>query len=533
MNTLIINLTRFGDLLQTQPVAHNLHSQGHTVGLVCLDTFAEAAKLLEHVDYLAPLPGPLLLGELSKGWPGSLAALHTWLHTLVREFQPERIINLTATTAARLLARRMACPGTTIWGFGLDEHGFGVTGSTWTAFFEASTRTRGCSPYNLVDIFARAAGCQGLARYELKQPASTLRALMGNKLAAQSPPDCKGYVAFQLGASEARRRWPAAYFAGLGARLWNEHRIMPVLVGSAAERNLAEQYQQAGGAAIDMLGATNLPELGALLLSMRFLLTNDTGTMHLAAGLGVPSLALFLATAQAWDTGAYLEDCCLVEPDIECHPCAFGSQCPHNLACVTRIQPQALWPLLEARIATGRWPAALPSECTGLRAWISHKDSMGFMNLSALSGHEHTDRTAWIRLQRHYYGQFFDECDGLSSPDACSLLPAPPEYAAALSPQWRSACLASLEQAEAFIHLFCEQGRLTLKEPSGPHAQRFMSTCHRVSGVFEANPAFHVLGRLWENVVQEKGGNLLQCVEFGMQFRQLLRSWHENLSLAQ
>lgn len=37
------------------------------------------------------------------------------------------------------------------------------------------------------------------------------------------------------------------------------------------------------------------------------LITNDTGTMHLAAGLNLPILAIFLATAQPWDTGPYQE----------------------------------------------------------------------------------------------------------------------------------------------------------------------------------------------------------------------------------
>ena len=52
----------------------------------------------------------------------------------------------------------------------------------------------------------------------------------------------------------------------------------------------------------------NLPAvLAAVLRQSRLIVTNDTGTMHLAAGLGVPVLALFLATAQPWDTGPYRE----------------------------------------------------------------------------------------------------------------------------------------------------------------------------------------------------------------------------------
>ena len=45
MNTLIINLTRFGDLLQTQPVLAGLAAKGEVPGLACLSHFSAAAKL--------------------------------------------------------------------------------------------------------------------------------------------------------------------------------------------------------------------------------------------------------------------------------------------------------------------------------------------------------------------------------------------------------------------------------------------------------------------------------------------------------
>ena len=38
MRTLVINLTRFGDLLQTQPVLSGLRAQGGHTALACLDT---------------------------------------------------------------------------------------------------------------------------------------------------------------------------------------------------------------------------------------------------------------------------------------------------------------------------------------------------------------------------------------------------------------------------------------------------------------------------------------------------------------
>lgn len=534
MNVLIINLTRFGDLLQTQPVAHALHEQGCRVGLVCLDNFASAAELLEHVDAVFSLPGAHLLRELSNHWPASLAALHNWVHTVQSSFMPDRIINLTATPAARLLVRSLSAPHTEIKGFSLDEHGFGLMGSAWTAFFEASTRTRGCSPYNLVDIFSKAAGCSGTQRlYTLKKPDAELQSTMLDKLLSKSPQGCLGYVGLQLGASEKRRQWPAAYFAELGNLLWRHYKLMPVLLGSTAERALAEDYLACQAPGIDMAGTTSLQELAALLPSFKLLVTNDTGTMHLAAGLGVPSLSLFLATAQPWDTGPYLEGCCSLEPDMPCHPCGFGQSCPHNEACVQHIKAQAVWPLLEHYIKHRTWPDALPQASQGLRAWKSLRDADGFMNLQAISAHEQSDRTSWIRLQRHFYSQFLDKLDAFTTEAGSAFSPAPDQLSQTLSPKWRTNCLEILEKADGFIQLFIEQGKLTLKQPSGPYGQRFMNTCHRIGALFDEEPPFKVLGRLWESSAQERGTDLMQSIEFAINLRSLLRIWHQNLSMAQ
>ena len=48
--TVVINLTRFGDLLQSQPLIEDLHRQGKRVHLVCLDNFSGALPLMRHVE---------------------------------------------------------------------------------------------------------------------------------------------------------------------------------------------------------------------------------------------------------------------------------------------------------------------------------------------------------------------------------------------------------------------------------------------------------------------------------------------------
>lgn len=536
MRMLILNLTRFGDLLQSQAVVHGLRQQGHEVGLVCLHNFAQAASLLDGVSYVAPLPGSVLLASLETHWGTALGQLHAWTEQIHVDFAPDAVLNLTSTIPARLLARllTLSIPGQPVpQGFSLDEHGFGLSGSAWTAFFEASTRKRGCSPFNLIDTFLRASGLQGPARYALKPPGDRERLAAGERLRSLSasmgayrggtvsPPD--GYIAFQLGASDARRQWPARFFADIGSRVFAAHNVMPVLVGTENERPLARAYLETNAPGIDLTGSTGLMELAAVLEHMRLLVTNDTGTMHLAAGLGIDCLAVFLATAQPWDTGPYREGCCSLEPNLACHPCGFDATCSHGHRCVEHITPQAVWPLVHGYLQTGTWQC--PPETAALaRVWQARRDAWGYMDLVSLSGHERDDRTLWIRLQRHIYRHLLDTLDGRFSTLTPGAVTAEPD-GSGLSAASREAALTVLEQADALLHLLAEQGRLTMMQPTGRHGQLFLATCQRVGALFDAHDAFNVLGKLWHTLSQEKGAHLPDLLVFAAQLRASLAAW--------
>ncbi len=53
---IIINLTRFGDLLQSQALVNDLHKAGLRVGLVCLENFVSAVPLC--ATWILPGPCP-------------------------------------------------------------------------------------------------------------------------------------------------------------------------------------------------------------------------------------------------------------------------------------------------------------------------------------------------------------------------------------------------------------------------------------------------------------------------------------------
>ena len=90
------------------------------------------------------------------------------------------------------------------------------------------------------------------------------------------------------------KRWPAERFAAL-ARHLAAAGLAPVLIGAGAERALGAAIRAAAPEAIDLIGRTELADLGPLAAGAALAVGNDTGPMHLIAALGIPSLVLFSA----------------------------------------------------------------------------------------------------------------------------------------------------------------------------------------------------------------------------------------------
>lgn len=534
MNILLLNLTRFGDLLQSQAAIHELRRQGHRVAVGCLENFSGAAGLLSDVEHVALLPGATLLAGIDaspgsasgetmrqKGsdWRRSLAALTSWREELGRSFQPDVVCNLTPSLSARLLTRYLSSGGPCS-GFTVDEHGFGVNANAWAAFLQGAAAARGVSPFNVVDMFrCVAAGALPAApgNAGLLLPSETARSEAAARLRAAASAGNKGFVALQLGASENRRRWPVDFFVALGDMLWREASLCPVLLGSKEELALAGRY---GAAArhpfVNLCGATSLVQLAAVLCETRMLVTNDTGTMHLAAGLGLPVLAFFFATAQPFDTGPYREGSCCLEPDLACHPCAFGAVCRHDEVCRRQVRPEVAAELVLSRLERGKWrlSAGKGSPWAGARGWLSFFDDRGFMSLRSLSGHDGTERAAWLGVQRHYIRQFLEREPGTGF------------FPTALHAEGMlcggGAVAETAERAAMLVQLFLQQGRVVASGAQGAMRERFLGTWHKVHDWLRQSDAFKALALLWVQETQAQGLDLPQVLARAEEFSQLL-----------
>jgi ADP-heptose:LPS heptosyltransferase len=106
----------------------------------------------------------------------------------------------------------------------------------------------------------------------------------------------KRLAVLQPGATDPRRCWPAQRFAALGDRL-AQAGMRVAVNGSAAEAALVQAV--AGSMrhpAIALAGTLSLGGLCGLLEHAALVVSNDTGPLHLALALGVPSVGIFWLT---------------------------------------------------------------------------------------------------------------------------------------------------------------------------------------------------------------------------------------------
>ena len=130
------------------------------------------------------------------------------------------------------------------------------------------------------------------------------------------------------------KRW--LHFAEAAQVLSERHGIRWLIFGTGKERSLGEQIASTLGAnGINLVGQTTLSQLMNELRRCQALLTNDTGTMHLAAHLGVPTIALFGSTEPAL-TGPLGAGHTVIRHHVECSPC-FLRECPIDFRCMKRI----------------------------------------------------------------------------------------------------------------------------------------------------------------------------------------------------
>ena len=134
------------------------------------------------------------------------------------------------------------------------------------------------------------------------------------------------------------KQWPSAKMGQLAKWLADDMGVAVVLAGSEKDTEEIRIIRRASGYALPWFTDLSLGELSALLTLARLLVCNDSGPMHMAGVLDVPTVAMFgPSDPLLWAPVGSRKRIVTCAP-MECMPCD-QKNCPrHGDHCMMRIE---------------------------------------------------------------------------------------------------------------------------------------------------------------------------------------------------
>ncbi|MBM3249034.1 MAG: lipopolysaccharide heptosyltransferase II [Candidatus Omnitrophica bacterium] len=231
-----------------------------------------------------------------------------------------------------------------------------------------------------------------------------------NKIAAG------GFVAVSAGAASHWKRYKASGFAKVCDYLADKYRFHPVrsaesghvasngvkivMVGDKNDIGIVEDIaSQMKNKPVNFAGQTNLRELAYLLKKAKLVISNDSGVMHLASYLDVPTLAIFGPTDPK-KYGPWNYKSLVVREELTCSPCEESSCRYNHHNCMNLLSEDKLIKLAEKILLadTTKEPLSVsPSLLSYKRVLIVRTDRIGDVILS----------TPAIRAVKDFYPNSF------------------------------------------------------------------------------------------------------------------------------
>ncbi len=150
-------------------------------------------------------------------------------------------------------------------------------------------------------------------------------------------------VGFGAIAAHPLKQWPIENFIALGQRLIERHQARIVLFGGPGDRATAERIaQQLSNQPIVLCGRVSLLASAVALKRCAIFVGNDTGTVHIAAAMQRPVVALYGPTVEEFGFYPYRTPAKVISTPLPCRPCTHTGKghCKirETRACMTRIR---------------------------------------------------------------------------------------------------------------------------------------------------------------------------------------------------
>ncbi|MFT5130852.1 MAG: heptosyltransferase-1 [Rhodothermales bacterium] len=332
MRVLIIKPSSLGDIVHTLPVARVLRTRFPDAEIHWLinDSFLRFGGLFKDVDRLIPFR--------RKEWakPQKLGDFFRFLREL-RNTEYDLVLDFQGLFRSGLCA--LAAGGET-WGF---KEARELAPLSYRHRVKIPSHIRHAVEKNL---YLLSAALGESCRYESPRLGKDGEAAAAAEELRSSLGMQGRLIAIGPMSRWPSKSWPPAFFAKtlLHVLANSADDVHAWLLGAPEERDVGEEILSACGhpRLHNLMGRTSLPAMIELLRTSSLMLTNDSGPMHIAASLELPTVALFGPTDPTL-TGPYGDRHRVFQSKVDCAPC-FQRLCPlpRQLCRDDVISPEAV-----------------------------------------------------------------------------------------------------------------------------------------------------------------------------------------------
>lgn len=336
MNILVVKLSAIGDVIHTLPALNAIRSHfpdAHITWLVEEDagSLVEGHEALDRV--LVSKRKRWTRGLRSSSFFSTLSEIYRFIKAL-RDTDYDMILDFQALLKSGVLIALARGQRKIGFGKGLEhmEHSYIFLNERIPAVdMEIHALSRGM-------MFIEALGIPSNT-VEYKLPVSSHdHEKVDDLMRAYGMLGAKPLIAINPVAKWETKLWTNKKFSQLADLLIDRYDAKIVFTGGPDDRPPIQDIMAAmKGQAVNLAGLTTLKMLAALYQKMVFVVSTDTGPMHMAAAVGTPVVALFGPTAP-WRTGPFGSGHQIVRGGPECSPC-FKRECK-AIDCMELISVQ-------------------------------------------------------------------------------------------------------------------------------------------------------------------------------------------------
>jgi len=382
-----------GDLIQTTPLVQGLRQKypDAQITLMVSSDFENAISLIPGID--DSIVFNLRQFKESEDWEDeSWVKIYRYIESKLNDIRGksyDMLVNLSHSRFSALMVHYLKVNN--VIGFHCNNSGDRMTGHPWMQYFGTEPFNRSFNEFNLVEIFSRSAGIDPTGKEiqvtENRYPVSE------DKFLATVLNEAKNdlVIGFQIGSSLENRRWSTASFARLADLLVEQLNARIFLFGVASESESAVEMIRKTNRKnniVDLTGKTDLKQLAVLLKRCAYLVTNDTGTMHLAAALNTKIIGLFFAHAHPFETAPFSSGHLIFQARISCAPCSYGVHC-NNIICVEKVLPEHVLSFIENYEQHNNWKLPYDlKKSQEVNIYETILSSQGIVRLKPLIKHE-------------------------------------------------------------------------------------------------------------------------------------------------